>query len=31
VEALAGALERSGKPFVVTSGTALLAPCHRSS
>jgi hypothetical protein len=26
VEALAGALEGSGKPFVVTSGTALLAP-----
>jgi nucleoside-diphosphate-sugar epimerase len=26
VEAVAGALEGSGKPFVVTSGTALLAP-----
>ena len=26
VEALAGALEGSGKPFVLTSGTALLAP-----
>ncbi|HXD89495.1 MAG TPA: hypothetical protein VNU00_00455, partial [Candidatus Binataceae bacterium] len=26
VEALAGALEGSGKPFVSTSGTALLAP-----
>ena len=26
VEAMAGALEGSGKPFVVTSGTALLAP-----
>jgi nucleoside-diphosphate-sugar epimerase len=26
VEALAGALEGSGKPLVVTSGTALLAP-----
>ncbi len=26
VEALTGALERSGKPFVLTSGTALLAP-----